>query len=437
MLRKTLILLAAILLTAGLAASSGAQRETIDRIAVVVGSEVVLASEITSQVQLYALQSGRRPQNEQELKELENQIVEQMISDRLFLIAAREDTSLSVRPEEIESALDDRIANIARNFPSDEQFLAVLAQEGMTIRQLKKQYRTDIENQLLKQRYIQQKLYSVSISKHEVEKFYGEFKDSIPTQPEAVKLAHILLTVEPSEQVEDSVKLLATELRQRILDGADFATIASQYSSMGAGANGGDLGYVSREDVVEEFARAAFNLTIGDISGVIRSQFGYHVIKCEGKKEDRLWLRHVLLAVPPAIDDSARVQLLADSLLQAARGGGDFAEMAKEFSTDNSSRAQGGELGWISTAQAPPDIAPTLIGWQTPGEYRGPVETSSGIHILKLLDYAAEKAYTIEDDFDGIKELARQDKTGRLVDKWIAELKTKTYIDFRLDENAN
>jgi foldase protein PrsA len=131
------------------------------------------------------------------------------------------------------------------------------------------------------------------------------------------------------------------------------------------------------------------------------------------------------------------VQNLADSLLQAARDGADFAELAKEFSTDNSTRAQGGELGWISTMQAPPDIAPTLKGWQTPGEYRGPVQTSSGIHILKLLDYAAEKAYSLEDDFDSIKELARQDKTGRLVDKWIAELKTKTYIDYRLDENAN
>ncbi len=427
----------AVLLTAGLAASSEAQRETIDRIAVVVGGEVILASEITSQVQLYALQSGRRPQSEQELKKLEDQIIEQMISDRLFLIAARKDTSLSVRPEEIEAALDDRIANVARNFPTNEQFMAALAQEGMTVRQLRKQYRTDIENQLLKQRYIQQKLYSVSISKHEVEEFYTEFKDSIPSQPEAVKLAHILLTVEPSQQVEDSVMTLATELRQRIINGADFATISSQYSSMGAGANGGDLGYVSREDVVDEFARAAFNLTVGDISGVIRTQFGYHVIKCEGKKEDRLWLRHVLLAVPPSIDDSTRVMRLADSLLQAARDGGDFAEMAKEFSADNSSRAQGGELGWISTVQAPPDIAPTLQGWQTPGEYRGPVETSSGIHILKLLDYAAEKAYTLEDDFDGIKELARQDKTGRLVDKWIAELKTNTYIDYRLDENAN
>ncbi len=271
----------AVLLTAGLAASSEAQRETIDRIAVVVGGEVVLASEITSQVQLYALQSGRRPQSEQELKKLEDQIIEQMISDRLFLIAARKDTSLSVRPEEIEAALDDRIANIARNFPTNEQFLAALAQEGMTVRQLRKQYRTDIENQLLKQRYIQQKLYSVSISKHEVEEFYTEFKDSIPPQPEAVKLAHILLTVEPSQQVEDSVMTLATELRQRILNGADFATISSQYSSMGAGVNGGDLGYVSREDVVDEFARAAFNLTVGDISGVIRTQFGYHVIKCE------------------------------------------------------------------------------------------------------------------------------------------------------------
>jgi len=412
----------------------GAQREPVDRIIAVVGNEVILASELAGQVQMYVFQSGREPKNERELKELQNEILEQMIYDKLFLFEARQDTTIQIRPEEIEMALDEHINQVSRNFGSDQAFLDALANEGLTVRTFRKQYRDEIENQLLKNRLIQSKLYSVSVSRHEVEEFYRKFRDSIPEQPEAVKLAHILLTFGTSQEIEDSVKALAAELRQKILDGADFAAVSSQYSSMGAGANGGDLGYIRREDVVPEFARAAFNLNVGDISGVIRTQFGYHVIKCEGKQEDRLKLRHILLMVQASPEDSVQTYRLADSLLNEARAKNNFEELAKTFSNDNETRATGGELGWFAAADLPPDFTGTVKDWKTPGEYRGPVKTQFGLHLLKLLDYHPEKKYALENDFDEIKQLARQEKTGRMVDKWIEKIKEKTYIENRLTD---
>lgn len=416
-----------------LVGSAVAQRETADRIVAVVGDQVILASELANQLQLVALQAGMRPKNEAELQKMQKDLLDQMVSDRIFLIAAQKDTSIAVRDAEIEAALDEQVMRISQNFNSYDEFEQALANEGLTVRELKKRNHADIENQLLKQRYIQRKLYSVSISRHEVEEFYRKFADSIPKQPEAVKLAHILLTYQPSVRVDDSVKQLAAELRQRILDGADFAVIASRNSSGDAGANGGELGYVSRDDVVPEFARAAFNLSEGDISGVVRTPFGYHVIKCEGKKGDKLKLRHLLLEVVPSHDDTVKTLQLADSLLQAARNGDDFQMMAKIFSADDDTRAQGGELGWFATAQLPADFVGTVVGWTTPGDYRGPVKTSFGLHLLKLLDYQPEKTFTIEADYDRIKEMARQDKTGQVVDEWLADLKTKTYIKYSLE----
>ena len=303
----------------------------------------------------------------------------------------------------------------------------------MTLRDLERQYEEDIRNNMLRQRYIQQKLYGVSASRYEVEKFYQEFGDSLPNQPEAVKLGHILLRIEPSPELEDSVRSLAGELRQRILDGADFATVSTGYSSLGAGANGGDLGFVERNDVVPEFARAAFKLNSGDISGVIRTQFGYHVIKCEGKRGTRLRLRHLLLAVSPSAADTALVMNLADSLAGEVRSGTDFAELAKAYSQDDDSRPQGGELGWFAAESLPEDFTQAVSGWRTPGEIRGPIPSGFGVHILKLLDYQPGKELTLEDDYDRIKELARQDKTGRIVDEWIAEIKQRTYLDYRLE----
>lgn len=416
-----------------LAGRVDAQRETADKIAAIVGDQVILVSELANQIQLVALQSRLQFNSQEEVLQLQREMLDEMISDRLFLLAAKEDTSISVRPEEIEVALDEQINRVAGNYGSYEQFLDALAAEGLTIRELKKRWRPDVENQLLKQRFIQKKLYSVSVAKREVEEFYRQFKDSIPTQPEAVKLAHILLPIEPSQSVEDSVRGYVEELRRRILDGADFAVISSEYSTGGAGVNGGDLGYLSRDDVVPEFARAAFNLSEGDISGVIRTQFGYHVIRCEGKRGDRLKLRHLLVEVTPLSEDTARAMEVADSLMQEVQGGGDFATLAKAFSSDDNTRAQGGELGWFAIDQLPPEFSDVVTGWTTVGELRGPVLSRFGLHLLKLLDHQAEKQFTLEDDYDRIKELARQDKTGRLVDEWIEELKDKTYISYRLE----
>lgn len=430
-IKQTALVVIAIVL---LAAGSFGQGQTVDKIVAVVGDQVILASELANQVQLAALQMGMKPKNQAEVDSFQVQVLEQMVSDRLFLLAAREDTMVTVRTEEIDAALDEQVARISQNFGSYDDFLAALADEGLTLRELKKRYRTDVENQMLKQRYIQRRLSSVSVSKQEVREFYETFQDSIPDQPEAVKLAHILLPIEPSKAVDDSVKQYITELRQRIIDGADFAVISSQYSTGSSGANGGDLGYLSRSDVVPEFARAAFNLNVGDISGVIRTQFGYHVIKCEGQRDDRLHLRHLLVEVPPSSADTALAYQLADSLLNVIRNGGNFEEIAKAFSTDDDTRAQGGELGWFASERLPVEFTDAVAGWNSPGECRGPIATQYGLHLLKLLDYQSQRKYSLEEDFDRLKELARQDKTGRLVDEWIEDFKKETYISYRMDE---
>ncbi|MEW5796130.1 MAG: peptidylprolyl isomerase [Candidatus Zixiibacteriota bacterium] len=407
--------------------------DTVDKIAAVVGDEVILASELANQIQIAAFQSGERPETEAELLRFQQQVLEQMISDRLFLREAKKDTTIQIRPNEVKAALDEHIARMVENFGSEQAFLRALTAEGMTLRDLERQYEQDISNNLLRQRYIQNKLYSVSVSRHEVEEFFEKFKDSIPDQPEAVKLAHVLLAINPSPAIEDSVKAMAEQLRKRILDGADFATISSQYSSLGAGANGGDLGLVESDDVVPEFSRVAFKLNEGDVSGVVRTQFGYHVIKCEGKRGNQSRLRHLLLAVEPSSADTAAVVQLADSLLGAVRAGADFGEIAKTYSQDDDSRVQGGELGWFAMRQLPQEFADAVAGWTTPGELRGPVKSRYGVHLLQLLDHQAGKKLTLEEDFDRIKELARQDKTGHMVDQWLAQLKKRTYIDYRLE----
>ncbi len=428
----------AVAIGAGALTSYAQQRQPLDKVVAVVGSDIILASELAGQMQLTALQTGKRPQTEEDVKKFQREVLDQMVSDQLFLQEAKKDTSINIRPEEVEQALQEQVQRVSARFKTNEEFLDALSAEGLTLRDLQKKYRDELQNQLTKQRYIQKKLTAVSVSRHEVEEFYGKFKDSIPAQPEAIRLAHILLKVTASKEVEDSVRTLVTGLRQQIQRGADFAAISAQYSSPGAAPDSGELGLVAHDDLVPEFGRAAWALQDGDISGVVRTQFGFHVIKCEGRRGDKLKLRHLLVMVQPAPKDSAAIRHLADSLLTLLRGGADFTDMARTWSNDDDSRVKGGELGWFALKEMPPEFADSVAGWKTPSEYRGPVASPNGLHILKLLEYQEEKRFALPEDYDKLKELARQDKTGRLVDKWVNEIKSRSFVEYRLDAlNAN
>jgi peptidyl-prolyl cis-trans isomerase SurA len=405
--------------------------ERVDGIIAVVGREPIMASEVAAQMQLVAIQRGIRPENQEDLERFQREILEQMISERLFLIEARKDTSIRVTAEEVEQTLDEHIANTAAQFDSEEEFLEQLSREGLTLRNYKKRLRPEVQSQLLKQRLIAKKLSKISVSKQEVYTFYDKFKDSIPDQPEAIRLAHILITFQPSGATEDSVRELAEKIRKNASGGADFATLAVTHSTGPSALMGGDLGFISRDDVVPEFGRVAFNLSPGDISGVVRTQFGLHIIKCEEIKDKKAHLRHILFEVKPTSTDSTLSYQLIDSLLTEIENGTDFKELAKVFSADDESRRQGGELGWFAIKDLPPGFIQAIDSLKEIGDIYGPVLTEYGLHILKKLDWQEQKTLTPENAFDQIRDLARQIKTGDYVDKWLEEIKEKTYVEIR------
>lgn len=405
--------------------------EPIERIIAVVGLEPIMASELAAQIQLYIIQTKERPQNQEELDQLESNILDQMISERLFLIEARKDTLIRVSPEEIDNALEEHIARISSQFSTEEEFLDQISKEGMTLREYKKRLRPEVENQLYKQRLINSKLSQISVSRQEVYNFYEKYKDSIPDQPEAVKLGHILITFQPSGGTEDSVKQLADQVRQQALAGVDFATLAAQYSDGPTALTGGDLGFVSSDDVVPEFGRVAFNLRPGDISAPVRTEFGIHIIKCEEVSGSQSHLRHILFQVKPTAADSLLSYKLADSLLTEIKNGVDFREIAKVYSADDDSRKAGGELGWFAVKDLPPTFAEALEKMPNINDVGGPALTEYGLHILKKLDWQEGGGLNPENDFDQIREMARQSKTGEFVDKWLEEMKEKTFVEIR------
>jgi peptidyl-prolyl cis-trans isomerase SurA len=399
--------------------------ETVERIAAVVGDRAILASELASQVQMVMIQAG--PDTKLDPKELAKDILRDMVNDELILSAARDDTTITASPEEVKSALDEHIASLVSRFPSEDEFLAQLSREGFTKRSYEKRLSAQIKDQVLKQKIISKRLSSVTVSRQEVEGFYKQYRDSLPEISPRVRLAHILISFEPSPKTEDSLRQLAEKAREMAVQGTDFADVAGQF---GSGVVGGRIGRISREDLVPEFARAAFSLQPGTVSGPVRTEYGWHIIKSHGRSGDTVDVSQILFPVVASAVDSARAKTLVDSIYQALQGGADFRETAKAYSDDDSTRGVGGEMETMDESQLRPEFVAAIDAVQ-PGQITTPVESQLGYHILRLLDRTPGRPLDMEQDFDIIRNMARQQKVAQMVSKWVDDLKKKVYVDIR------
>jgi peptidyl-prolyl cis-trans isomerase SurA len=427
---RRLICTGLMLLAAAVPLLRAAGEELIDEPIAVVADRVILRSEWEAQVTMLALQTKRDVNDPVVRDSLAPELLEQMINDELILIQAERDTTLEVTQEEVEKALTDHIEGLRNQFASEEEFQSELAREGLTERDLRVRYRRDVRNQLLKQKLIQRKLRDVSVSNGEVREFFANYKDSLPDQPAGIKLAHILLPVEASEETIDSARSAITRILEKIRNGLDFGEAARQYSQDVTAESGGDLGWFGSGDMVPTFENAAFSLVPGQVSGVVRTRYGFHLIQCVERKDDRVHARHILVSASPSAQDSARVYALADSIATVAREGGDFCQLAQTFSQDAESQKNCGELGWYPIEEMFPEFRAALEG-AVPGDIVGPVSTDFGWHILRVLDQRERRSFNLTDDWDAIKEMARREKTNRVVSEWIEGIRAETYVNVR------
>jgi peptidyl-prolyl cis-trans isomerase SurA len=405
--------------------------EVIDRIVAVVDKQIILKSELDAQLQLYAMQNKLDLSRPGLRDTLQNQMLDRMIEDKVLLVEAERDTLISVTNKEVETALSSQIEKIKAQFASESAFLEQLRAEGLTLKELRTQYRDEVRNQLLKEKFIQMKLEKVHISSGEVQEFYEANRDSLPEKPAGVHLAHILISATPSQVSRDSLYHYAELIHQKALAGDDFAVLAKNYSQDPSSGDGGDLGWFGRGTMVPEFEDAAFALQPGQISDVIQTQFGFHIIKCTGKKEDKIKVSQILIRLQ-ASDEDLRIKLsLADSIYGLLQNGADFGELAKKYSDDESTRDAGGELGWYGADDLMPGFKEALQNLEV-GQISRPVNSDYGYHIIKLEENRASTPVDPKEDYDTLAEMAKREKTQKQLEEYIAKVSSGMYIDKRL-----
>ncbi len=422
---KLLKTTAALIIIGAVLICGAVQAEVVERIAAVVGDRVILSSELANQVQMYMIQAGQNANLDP--KKLAEDLLQEMVNDELILSAAKNDTSISVSDAEVKTTFDEQLAALVARFPSEEAFLEQLRTEGWTKRAYEKRMRSQIRDQLMKQKIISQRLSKVTVSRQEVEDFFARYADSLPEMSARVRLAHILVGFKVSPQTDDSLKALADSARKLAVEGEKFSDIAAQF---GGGAVGGRIGYVKKDELVPEFARAAFSLQPGSISGPVRTQYGWHIIKSYGRSADSVDVSHILFPATASAADSARAKFVVDSLYDELQKGAEFKELAKLNSDDDATRATGGEMEMMNVEQLRPEFAAALEGVE-PGQITPPVSSTLGYHILKLLDRTPGRPLSLDQDYDIIRNMAAQEKQGRLVQDWVKDLKKKVYVDIR------
>ena len=406
-------------------------QESLDQIVAIVGKDIILESELKTQLEFYLTQTGKKVENPEELNILRKTLLDQMINDRLLLAKAEKDTLLKINEKEIEQTLEDQLSKIKSQFPSEEAFQKELKTEGLTETELKRNYREQIKEQILRDKLISSKLSKANISLREVKEFYQSYKDSLPEQPESAKLSQILLKIEPSQKTLDSLKDFASTILAKAKAGEDFSELAKNYSEDPSAKQGGDLGFLKKGEILPEFEMKAFSLNPGEISDLVQTSLGYHIIKLEEKKEEEIHVRHILIKITPSQVDSAKILSLADTLYQKLKSGADFVQLVKDYSQDDESKKKGGEIGWFPLAQLPEELKEKITQTEI-GQITSPVITEEGVHILKILDKKEKRSLSLEDDYDTIKEMAKRKKGNDEILKWIEELKSKTYVEVRI-----
>ncbi|MGE5437607.1 MAG: peptidylprolyl isomerase [Syntrophothermus sp.] len=406
-----------------------AAQNVIDRIVAVVDNEIICQSELDFQTNLVASQRKIDP-NTPGLKE---QVLNTLIEEKLSYAQANFD-SIIVTDEEVSQRIDYQINYFIQQYGSKEN---VEQTYGMPIEKIKRELRDNITKSLMIQKLQEKNFGMVKASRREVEEFYNTYKDSLGLIPEKVEISHIYRNPKAAETVKLKFKNKAQAILDSIKAGRDFDEMARLYSEdPGSAEQGGDLGFVKRGVFYPEFEYAAFNLAPGQLSEVVESPVGFHIIQLIEKRGESIHAKHILIKIKNDEDaDLNAITFLSDIRDSVLRGLGSFSDYARKYSEDKETVNFGGDLGTLYVDQLDKtmqDIVSKLKDGEISFPKRIEYGAEYGYHIVYLRKRTPQHTADIKTDFAEIERLAGEYKKTKLYKEWIEKLKNKIYWEVRL-----
>lgn len=406
--------------------SGGTDPYVVDRVLASVNDEIILESEVMQYVQDIVLRNRDQYQSDGQIAQLRSQILQELINQKILLAIAEDDTNVVVEPRQVDQQLDQRINEITRQLGSEE---ALEKYYGKPIRQIRREFRNQVRDNMLIEQLRTQKLTSVNVSRSEVEDFYNRNKPQLPPFPERYRLSHILISIQPEEEAVEQAREKADSLFNLLLTGAEFEQLAMENSDDRATGNkGGLLGTTQRGDLVPEYESVAFDLNEGEISEPIQSRFGFHIIRLNWRRGEKINTSHILISLRATDEDAKRAEDLAKALKQRVDNGDDFARLAEEFSDDEETASQGGDLGWFDKQQLRPEYARVVLALDS-GQVSDPFRSQLGYQLIKLTGYEPSREMDLQSDWDRISKMAKLEKQEDVYNRWVESLRKDIYIE--------
>ncbi len=423
----------AIVLTFGAALSVAATDNDniveIDRVVAIVNDDVITDSELQQRIDAILLQMRQQKASLPPRSVLKKQVLERIIINRIQLQLA---AANGMRVDD--ETLNQTISRIAeQNGMTISEFRDVIEQDGYSFAQFRENMREEIIITRLRQRQVDSR---ISVSEKEVENFLINQKTQGNANDE-YHLSHILIAL-PEGASPTQIKA-AQKKAQQVLDeirqGKNFDMEAMMVSDGQQALKGGDLGWRKAGELPTIFANVAQDMKPGEVSDLIRSPSGYHIIKLlEYRDAERHMItqtqaRHILIRTDDLTTDEHAKNLLLE-IKKRAVNGEDFAVLAKTYSDDTATASNGGDLGWVSKGKMVPEFEKVMLA-QAPGSISDPIQTQFGWHIIEILG-RREIDDTEEFNRNKVRELIYQRKIEETNVNWLRRLRDESYVEFRL-----
>ncbi|NVO03835.1 MAG: peptidylprolyl isomerase [Bacteroidetes bacterium] len=430
-MKKTLLVLIIIFFSITIQRSI-AQEKIVDQIVAIVGANIVKLSDIETQYSQYMAQGLLKGENEK------CNILEELLFQKLLLNQAQLD-SIVISDNQIESELDRRLRYFIKQIGSQEKLEEYY---NKSIVEIKFEFREAIKEQLLAQNMQSKITENIKITPSEVKTFYNNIpKDSLPLIPSVVEIGQIVkqppLSIEETKYIKEKL----TGFRDRVLKGENFSALAVLYSEdPGSAKKGGELGFFGKGEMFPEFEAASFALKANDVSPVIETKAGFHIIQLIERRGEMINVKHILLMPKVAPEDLSKAKISLDTIYAAMESKKiSFADAALKYSDDPSKANKGIMVNPQSGSSKfkPDELDPSVffvIDKLKNGEFSKPVpmKTEDGkqaYRILYLKSKTEPHRANLNDDYDSIQEMALNEKRSKAIAEWINVKAAATYIN--------
>ena len=413
---------------------SNTQAQLVDKIIAKVDDQIVLKSELElTYLQLLSSAPGGEPAT------LRCKVMESLVMNKLLLAKAEID-SVTVDKEQVERELTDRMNYFVQSVGSEQKLEEYY---GKTIDQLKADLKKQVKEQLVIKKMQRTVTEKVKVTPAEVKKYFNSIpKDSLPYFSTEVEVGQIVKKPLVTKQNKLEVRQKLEELKLKIQKGEDFCLLALEYSEdPGSKSNCGELGFFAKGSLVPEYEGVAYKLKPGELSTIIETEYGFHLIQLIERRANEINTRHILikpgskntdLSSSVRYLDSLRTRILSDSIA--------FEKSAKEYSDDKTTKINGGffQDAKNGTTKMSLDNMDAgiffMIDTMKVGDISRPMEFrmedgTSAVRILYFKSKSPPHQANLKDDYQKIYQAAMKERENRLLDTWFNKTKTEVFIE--------